>query len=301
MKATTASMYLFRSTIVAAAISVASAMPSWAGSLFLTGHDPDFHAFMGGNFTGARNINQAAINYVTDSTFNTFTANGVNKFLFVESKIRPPVGYTNGVKGIVASGYRPGVDFDHHNFSTLNSALDQLGTTYNAIVIASTGGGVLTQAELDILNARSSDIINFLNAGGGLYAMSESKTRANLAPNGGYYGFLPFVASSVAHGGHEDNYSVTPFGASLGLTNSDINGNYSHTIFTQTSGLSILDVDGEGNILSLAGRGNIDPENGLARVPEPSSTLGLLTFGVFCVGSLLKRKRQQKVLDSSVS
>ncbi len=33
-------------------------------------------------------------------------------------------------------------------------------------------------------------------------------------------------------------------------------------------------------------------------VPEPSSVLGLLAFGAFGVGSLLKRKQQQKALDS---
>ncbi|HAZ44424.1 MAG TPA: hypothetical protein DDW76_06350 [Cyanobacteria bacterium UBA11369] len=33
-------------------------------------------------------------------------------------------------------------------------------------------------------------------------------------------------------------------------------------------------------------------------VPEPSSTLGLLAFGAFSVSALLKRKQQQKALDS---
>lgn len=297
MKATTTFMYLIRSGIVAVAISVVSAMPSWAASIFLTGHDPDFHSFVGGNFTGAQNMNKAAINYVTDSAFNTFTANGVNKFLFVESKIIPPLGHVNGVNGIIASGYAPVGQFDHHDFSTLDSALDQLGTNYNAIVVASDFGGVLGQAELDILNRRSSDIINFLNAGGGLYAMAEGNSGVGLTPQGGHYGFLPFVVSILAHGEHEENYSLTPFGASLGLTNSDINGNYSHTIFTQTSGLSIVDTDGEGNILSLAGRGNIDPEIGLVAVPEPSSLLGsFLGFGILVARSMMKRNQKQKLL-----
>lgn len=292
MKATTAFMYLVRSAIVTVAISVVSAMPSWAASLFLTGHDPDFHAFVGGNFTGAQNMNKAAINYVTDSAFNTFTANGVNKFLFVESKMIPPSGHINGVNGIISSDYAPAVNFDHHDFNTLDSALDRLGTTYNAIVVASDFGGVLGQAELDILNRRSSDIINFLNAGGGLYAMAEGNSGVGLTPKGGHYGFLPFVASILAKGGHEDNYSVTPFGSSLGLTNSDINGNYSHTMFTQTSGLSIVDTDGEGNILSLAGRGNIDTETGLVPVPEPSSVLGsLLGFGILVSRFMMKRNQ----------
>ncbi|HAX80048.1 MAG TPA: hypothetical protein DCY88_30490 [Cyanobacteria bacterium UBA11372] len=36
-------------------------------------------------------------------------------------------------------------------------------------------------------------------------------------------------------------------------------------------------------------------------VPEPTSGLGLLTFGALGTGALLKRKQQQKVLDSSIS
>lgn len=110
---------------------------SWAGSIFLTGHDPDFHATIGGNALGAQHINQAAINFVTDPLFNPFTAGGINKFLFVESTGSPPVGHTVGALGLVASGFTVGTGFDIVNASTLNAALNNLGTTYNAIVVAS--------------------------------------------------------------------------------------------------------------------------------------------------------------------
>ena len=45
------------------AMSVFAAVPSHAatpGGIFLTGHDPDFHA-VGGNTTGARHIIQRAV------------------------------------------------------------------------------------------------------------------------------------------------------------------------------------------------------------------------------------------------
>ena len=58
------------------------------------------------------------------------------------------------------------------------------------MVVASDFGGLLTQAELNILNARSGDIINFLNQGGGLYAMGQSNDGAGLTPDGGHFGFL---------------------------------------------------------------------------------------------------------------
>jgi hypothetical protein len=231
-----------------------------AGSVFLTGHDPDFHASLGGNTTGARNINQVAITYVTDSAFNSYYAGGVTKFLFVESTISPPPGYTVGKNGIIASGYVEGTDFDAVDASGLNAALNQLGTTYGAIVVASDFGGILTQAELDILNNRSSDIISFLNNGGGLYAMAESDGGGTgLTPDGGWFGYLPFVVSSTQLDQSEVGNTVTPFGSSLGLTNGDVNGNASHNIFLVSSGLNVVDIDQSGHILTLANRLIIAP------------------------------------------
>lgn len=260
---------------------------AWSGAIFLTGHDPDFHASLGGNTAGARNINNAAIDFITDAGSNAFTAGGIDKFLFVESSIAPPGGHTNGVNGMPASGYVAGMDFEHHDASTLGGELDLLGTKYNAIVVASDFGGVLTQAELDILIARSGDIIDFLNDGGGLYAMAESNSQAGLTPGGGHFGFLPFVVTSTQFNQAEVGNTLTAFGAGLGLLTTDINGNASHNIFDGTFGLDIVDLDDDGNILSLAGRGTIDPGSGL--VPEPG-TLALLALGM---SALIGFRRQR--------
>jgi hypothetical protein len=266
-------------------VSLSVAGTASAGAVFLTGHDPDFHAWVGGNLAGARNINNAAIDFILDPVFNPYTSTATTDFLFVESFISPPSGHVNGVNGIVASGYALNTDFEHHDASTLNAELDLLGTKYAGIVVASDFGGVLTQAELDILNARSADIIAFLNSGGGLYAMAESNSQGALTPNGGQFDFLPFIVTSLQLNQSETGYTVTPFGASLGLSDSDINGNASHNVFEGTPlGLSIVDVDAAGRIMSLAGR----PEN-IPTVPEPSS-LALL------VGALaglcgMRRKR----------
>lgn len=239
---------------------------SYAGSIFLTGHDPDFHATLGGNGTGAQNINKTAIGYVTDPGFNPFATGASDKFLFVESNIPVPGGHTQGKNGIIASGYTEGTDFVHVDASTLNAALDGLGTSYDALVIASDFGGILTQAELDILNSRSSDIIKFLNAGGGLYAMAESNNGTHLTPNGGQFGFLPFIVTSSPLDQTEIGNTVTVFGSGLGLTNSDVNGNASHNVFTSTGGMNIVDVDAAGRILSLATRSQID-RGGVVPVP----------------------------------
>ena len=230
------------------------------GSIFLTGHDPDFHAYFGGNNSpGAQHVNQAAVKFITDPAFNAFAANGIHKFLWVTSNTSPPSGHVDGTNGLIASGFVEGKDFDRVDASTLGVALGQLGTLYDALVVASDFGGILTQAELTILNARSTDIINFLNRGGGLYAMAETAPAEGGLASSGFFGFLPFVVTSTPLNEFENGNTLTPFGASLGLTNSDINGNFSHNVFTSTGGLTIVDADAGGEILSLAGRGAVSP------------------------------------------
>lgn len=249
-----------------------------AGSIFLTGHDPDYHAYAGfNNAVGAQHINQAAISYILDPAANSFAASGIHPFLFVEGGIVPPEGHANGENGLIASGYQPGIDFETHNASDLSSQLALLGTKYSGIVVGSDFGGITTQSELDILNAQNSTIIAFLNAGGGLYAMAETTPSNGLASTG-LYGFLPFLVSSVVPiTQSETDNQLTPFGLSLGLTNSDINGNFSHNVFDSTGGLSIVDTDPAGEILSMAGRGQINADTGL--VPEPAS-IGLFSAGL---------------------
>ena len=259
-----------------------SAQTATAGSIFLTGHDPDFHASNAAGTAvdsiGAVHINQIAIDYILDPSFNLVASSGVTKFLFVESSRTPPGGHRVGKNGIIQSGFVEGVDFDHHDASTLNAALDGLGTTYAGIVVASDFGGLLSQAELDILNSRSVDIVDFLNA------MAEGNNGAGLTPGGGFFGFLPFVVSTTGKNQSEAGTTVTAFGAALGLTNSDVSSNFSHNIFDDDFGMNIVDVDRSGQILSLATRSVIDPNLGVVPVPAAAwlfatALIGLVGFG----------------------
>ncbi|MFI5379098.1 MAG: hypothetical protein ACHRHE_07375 [Tepidisphaerales bacterium] len=275
--------------VLAVACPLAASWPARAGSIFLTGHDPDFHAFVGGNTAGAIDINRTAIGYVTNPTYNPYNVAGA-KFLFVESSISPPGGHIDGENGLIASGYVAGTDYVRVNASGLNAALNQLGTTYDAIVVASDFGGILTQAELNILDARSADIINFLNNGGGLYAMAESDSGAGLTPSGGFFGFLPFVVTSAQLNQSEVGNTVTPFGISLGLANTDVNGNASHNIFTSASGMNVVDNDSAGHILSLAVRSQIT-SGGV--VPLPAAAWGgMLLMAGMVAAHFLKRNRR---------
>lgn len=253
------------------------------GSIFLTGHDPDFHSQ---SDVGAQHINQAAISFILDPLYNTYSNGGVHKFLFVESKGSVPGGHLRGVNGMTISGYANGVDFEHHDFSTLDAELDQLGTKYAGIVVASDFGGLLRQAELDILNTRSTDIVDFLNDGGGLYAMAEGNGGAHLTPTGGHFGYLPFVVSSTPADQSETGITLTAFGASIGLTSGDVNGNFSHNVFDDDFGLSVVDYDSQDRILTLAGRGMI-VDDGV--IPAPGAAL-LAVLGYSMLGGLRRRR-----------
>ncbi len=259
-------------------LGASSALAVSAGSVFITGHDPDFHAQLGGNALGAQRINQAAITFVMDPAFNPYVAGGANKFLFVESSIAPPSGHTDGEAGIVASGYVAGTNYVRSDSSTLNAQLNALGTSYGAIVVASDFGGILTQAELNILNARSNDISNFVNSGGGIYVMAEGNSGAGLTPGGGWFNFVPIVTAAATLNQSETGFTVTPFGQSLGLTANDVNGNASHNIFTNIGSLQVVDFDAAGAIMSAAGR---------TQIPEPTAIATLIV----ALTSTVRRRR----------
>jgi hypothetical protein len=256
--------------LLCAALVCLPGSTAWGGGIFVTGHDPDFHAFQGGNTLGAQHIIQQALAFTTN--------NHVGKVLLVTDLRDPGAGYSDPRLGMAAAG----VTFDVADNGAAGGSVLDLHTVnfsnYSAIVVASDFGGWLRQEELDILIARESQLFSYLNAGGGLVAFAESgpPTPGLLLQNA--FGYLPFLVTSAQKNQSEVGNTVTPFGASLGLTNADVNGNASHNVFTSTGGMHVVDNDSQGQILSLAFYGPVGP-GGV--VPEPS-TLTLL--GIGCAG-----------------
>jgi hypothetical protein len=213
------------------------------GGVFVTGHDPDFHA----GTLGARNIIQRAVAYVTYGKAKP-------RMLLVTGVINPGPEYIDPRNGMRASGFTFDVA-DHGSgtkgildFRTVNFS------TYDVIVVASDFGGWLRQAELDVLKQRSGDLIDFVNNGGGLVAFAESGGPRALTTHD-RFSYLPFVVSELPRDQQEVGFKVTPAGAAMGLADSDVNGNYSHNIFSEAGGLNVIDNDAGGNPMALAARG----------------------------------------------
>jgi len=279
-----------------AVLLLAAAPMATAGPVFLTGHDPDFHAV---DSAGARNLLRSGLNFVTAGTFDD---GATTKFLWVESRIAPPGGHRIGENGLIALGLALGTNYDRANaaeFATANLS------GYTAIAIASSFGGLLTRAELDALIGRSTDIKNFINAGGGLLALSEcfpcgADLLAGLTlPD--LFGFLPVDVSSVAP---SPPFTVTPEGAAAPflLTNADVN-DPTHNSFGLIGGLTALDRDTGTQATTLAGDVRIS-DGGFCGtpgappcptgVPAPAG-LALIATGLLALAGIGRaRKSSQK-------
>jgi hypothetical protein len=253
-----------------------------AGAVFVTGHDPDFHAQPG--LGDGDDLLAKALAFVTGGTFNDGLA--ATKFLWVESAIAPPGGHVKGYGSLDDVGATLGLDYDivdAAGFATVDLS------NYNAIAVASSFGGTLTRAELDALIARKTDIADFINAGGGLFASAECfPCGANLLGSAdGLFGFLPVLVTSI---GANPPFTPTAFGTSLGLTVADLN-DPTHNSFGLVGGLNVVDTDASGNATTLAGNVRIDGGVITPSIPEPE-TYAMLLAGLGLIGFVARRRRR---------
>jgi hypothetical protein len=272
-----------RGALITASLSIA-ALTASAGSVFVTGHDPIWHANQGGNTVGATNLAQTGIDYARNGS--------ALPFLYIESKTTPVPPGNVRTESFLTSVLGYGGQYVVMDAADLSGLADFRTTldSYSAIVVASDHGGMLGAAELAFLNGRVADIISFLNAGGGLYAEAESNATGMIGAEDPF-GFLPFLVTSTSFQAAETSNTVTSFGAGLGLVAGDVNGNFSHNFFSSTGGLSPVDLfNGDPSMpLTLAFRGQIDT-GGVIPIPEPE-TYALMLAGLGALGMVARRRK----------
>ena len=285
-----------RNVLLAAFAAIGSV--AHAGAIFITGHDPDFHAQ---SEAGAQNLLRIGLNYARNGDGTTATNIGARPVLWIESDPVEdggiPAGHRFGLTGLRSIGYlavgEMGVPtegyYEFHDADELTAAFWTTVTTanYSAIGVASTFGGILRLSELTNLNNHTAAITAFFNSGGGIFAAAEG-TEGSLAyvATDGFFNWIPI--SVPASSTPAPPYSVTAAGSALGLVDGDVDS-ASHSYFNSDGGLDVISRDAAGRIMTLAGVRIIGGGGGgFMGVPEP----GALALLVGALPLLLLRRRR---------
>jgi len=224
------------------------------GGILVTGHDADFHSVFGQNTAGAQRFLQRAVAYVSYGKASP-------RILLVTDVEDPGMGRTDPRTGLRAAGLSFDVaDYGSGAVGNLNQ-VDFAG--YDLVVVASDPLGWLRQREVDALIARSDDLIRFVNSGGGLVVLAESGPSPQSLIERNRFGFLPFLESR-SKSQTEVGFRVTPPGIALGLSDADVNGNISHSVFVRTGDLEVFEVDAAGEAVTVGTRGNVIGRQGVA-------------------------------------
>lgn len=224
-----------------------------AGPIFVTGHDPDFHAQ---DDAGAQNLLRKTLGFVRSNS-----AFPGKPMLWVESRIPIWSGHRRGRDGLAAIGLIEGSDYVWMDASQLRGLnWSALLDNYSVVAAASDFGGMFSQDELDVLNAHKADLATFFNNGGGIYALSEGNEGGDLTPRGGEFQFIPLTITSESSA--NPPYRVADYGRTFfSLADPDVSSP-SHSHFSASSGLNIVSWDALNHIMSLAGFAKIVPGSG---------------------------------------
>lgn len=275
--------------VAASALGLAASAAN-AGSVYLTGHDVDFH----GNQNGYSTV---ILNYLRGAGTTSEIAAGSYNILFLRSddaggSASPITGFGTVTTADVSS---------YADAAAFGAALSSV----NALVIAShtsCGGCDFSTSDSNLLNSYSSQITSFFNAGGDIYANSG----ASLAT---YYNFLPLgaVASGAPISG-SSGFDATNAGDAIGITSAMINGFATHNRFTSFApAFTVFETRPAGTscnappfdpsceIISIGVRdaaiddgGIVVPPPGTGALPEPGS---LALVGLGALGFLRSRRK----------
>lgn len=288
---------MWRKVGLAGALALGLGGTANAGSIFLTGHDVLLHS-------GQNGFDNVVLDWLRGAgTTSEIAAANYD------------IGFVRGFRGSVGSvgvntleGFGTITTRDIADWGALDGAARADFVSFlsgvDVLVIpshTSCGGCDLDDADADILEGLASEITDFFNADGDIYANSGAQDST-------FYNFLPpgAVASGLPIGG-SSGFDCTTAGAAIGLTGgascpgvSQINGFPTHNRFTGfDSDFTVFEIRGE-EVISIGIRDAIIDDGGIGTpgdppgdgtVPAPATAL-LTGMGLAGLGFVRRRKRR---------